>query len=77
MIENGFVYAINKYSLQRAKIEARKDKKTRKIYDILRKYDTCLPDLAKEKLTKAEYKIVVDYITKVCNYPLRLYPHLQ
>lgn len=77
MIENGFVYAIDKSIEKRRKQEERKSKKTAKMYAILDKYNTCLPDLRKEQLNKTEYKFVIEYLEKVLKYPIRLYPNLQ
>lgn len=76
MIENGFVYAIDKSIEKRRKQEQKKAIKSNKFYAICEKYNKSLPELTKDELTKTEYKFVVEYIEKVLNYPLRLYPNL-
>jgi hypothetical protein len=76
MIENGFVYAMEKYSEKQAKIKVRKDKKSDKFYTICRKYNKSLDELTKDELTKTEYNFIVEYITKELKYPMRFYPSL-
>lgn len=65
MIENGFTYAMDKYSEKMRKIEERKAKKSQKFYAICKKYNTDLPSMTKDMLTKTEYKYMVEYIEKV------------
>jgi hypothetical protein len=77
MIENGFVYAVNKSLEKNARKEEKQQTKTDKFYAICHKYNKTVNELNKEELTKAEYKIIVEYIEKVCKYPLKYYPNLQ
>ena len=77
MIENGFVFAMEKYGEKQAKKKARQDKKSDKFYAICRKYNKALDELTKEELTKTEYNFIIKYVEKVLHYPIRLYPNLQ
>ena len=76
MIENSFVYAMDKAIEKRRKQEEKRKVKSEKMYNILDKYNTCLPDLKKEQLTKTEYKFVIEFVTTILNCPLELYKNL-
>lgn len=81
MIENSFVYAMDKVITKKHKEEAKKAKriepmKTR-FYNILEKYNCALPELSKNKLTKTEYNFIVKYLDIVLHFPIELYPNLQ
>ncbi len=76
MINNGFVYAMDKWGAQKRKDEARKADRGLKVREILQKHNRDIDSITKAELTKAEYKRVTDYLTKDCGYPLRLYPNL-
>ena len=81
MIENSFVYAMDKAIAKKHKIEAREAKRIEpmkiRFYKILKKYNCALPELTKNQLTKTEYNFIVKYLDSVLHYPIELYPNLQ
>lgn len=77
MIDNGFVYAVNKNNLKKKKEELKKEQVTNQFYNICNKYNCSLNELNKNNLTKKEYKIVTDYIQNILNYPMHYFPNLQ
>ena len=76
MIENGFVYAVNKSLEKERNRKKKQDKKTEKLYNIFKKYNKTLDELTKEILTKKELEFITDYIINTLNYPLRWYTNL-
>lgn len=76
MIENGFIFAVNKSLERERKLQERKRKKDIQFYSILSKYDVYLEDLKKEYLTKKELDFMVKYIINELKYPIRFYPNL-
>jgi hypothetical protein len=77
MVENGFVFAVNKSLEKQRKEQIKKDKKTDKFYAIMQKYNTDLETITKDILLKSEYKFLIEYITIDLKYPLSWYPNLQ
>lgn len=59
MIENGFVYAVNKSLEKEAKKQARKDKKMNKLYKILKEKNLQLAvNATKKDFNKTELKLI-------------------
>lgn len=77
MIENGFVYAIDKSIEKRKKLDIKRQIKSDKFHEICRKYNKSLDELDKNELTKTEYKFILEYVEKILKYPIRFYSNLQ
>ena len=58
------------------KIVQSKNKQTDKFYKIMNKTGKTLDEITKKDLTKTEYKFIVEYIIKIMNCPISLYPNL-
>lgn len=76
MVENGFVYAIDKSIEKREKRQIREQKRSDKFYAICRKYDKALDELKRDDLLKGEFNFIANYIIKDLKYPLKFYPNL-
>ena len=77
MIEcSSLEYAMDKITAKKAKQKDKEENASSKFYDICRKYDTDIYGLKKDKMTKAEYKQVTNYLS-IIRLPLELYPNLQ
>ena len=77
MIENGFVYAVDKSIEKKRKREARQQPKADRFYTICRKYGKAADELDRDELTKTEHRAVVEYLTNVLGYPLKFWPNLE
>ena len=76
MVENGFVYAVNKFADKLQKQEDKRQIKTNKLYNILHKYNKTLDTITKDELTKTEHKFITEYIENELKYPLKWYENL-
>ena len=70
------VKSIAKSMKQKERQQAEREKKTDKMYAIMKKTGKALDEITKSELSKSEYKFIVEYIEKVMNCPIRFYPNL-
>ena len=71
---------MNKYYEKMLKADARQkakdEKKSKRFYQICKKYNKSLPELTKDELTKSEYKYILGYL-EYCKFKLHWYPNLE
>jgi len=75
MIENGFVFAVNKALARERLISEKQNQLCDKVLEICIKHQKTIESLTKKELTKKEYSLVVKYIEK-SGYLLKWYPLL-
>lgn len=71
------VKGVAKSIKQKERQQADKEKKTDKMYSIMNKTGKSLDEVTKDDLTKKEYAFIVEYIEKIMNCPIQLYPNLN
>ncbi len=76
MVDNGFNYAMDKWSEQQRKLMAKRAQRIMKLREILQKYDKSLDVIRKEEMSKRDHDYVIDVVTNDFGYPLRIYPNL-
>lgn len=69
------VKSVAKSMKQKERQQSDKEKKTTKMYAIMRKTGKALDEVTKSDLTKSEYKFIVEYIENYMN-GLSSYPNL-
>jgi hypothetical protein len=70
------VKSVAKNMKQKERQQAERDKKTDKMYAIMRKTGKAIDEVQKSELTKSEYNFIIDYIKNIMNCPMSLYPNL-
>lgn len=60
MIENSFVYAVNKYQEKQRKKQKAYDTKMDKLYEILKKKNLTLVDAKQSDFSKTQLKLIED-----------------
>lgn len=71
------VKSVAKNMRQKERQQADKEKKTDKMYAIMRKTGKALDEVTKSELTKSEYTFIVEYIEKIMKCSIELYPNLS
>ena len=70
------VKSVAKNIRQKERQQAEKEKKTSKMYAIMRKTGKALDEVEKNDLTKKEYEFIISYIQDVMQTPISFYPNL-